>query len=502
MDPGSMADSLTDSLIVELSDPLADSAVLKQLALQCQTYSPIVGIEEAILPESLLLDITGCEIHFGGELGLAQQLWNELSADTYRTQMAVADSVGAAWAMAHFGVSARNPIQVVPPGRHIERLRSLPVAALRLSIKTLATLDKLDVRSIGQLERIPRATLPARFGKEPLLRLDQAWGTAHELIVPESIPASLNAVWNAEEAVANRELLEQVQRELLDQLLVKLLPQRMGIRELLCSCSGVVDSVDLTLRLIQPSVDRQHLWNLLRLEWERLERGFQTSRTLPPRCLNEGMTSIRLVIEHIAPLRVRQQTLFDLEPDRKQALAFRQFVERLSSRLGSQAVLSIRLVPDPQPESSWESFSSDSSATESKNKSVSRGDSKSGGLNRDEACVWDDATSRFIASTGYEWQCSLARSRPLRLLKSPELLRVFVATSHAPHCNAPPQRIGWGGRTLRVTRVWGPERIETGWWREDDVCRDYYRIEIDSGQHLWIFRCLRTNHWFLHGFYD
>ena len=96
----------------------------------------------------------------------------------------------------------------------------------------------------------------------------------------------------------------------------------------------------------------------------------------------------------------------------------------------------------------------------------------------------------------------LARSRPLRLLKSPELLRVFVATSHAPHCNAPPQRIGWGGRALRVTRAWGPERIETGWWREDDVCRDYYRVEIDSGQHLWIFRCLRTSHWFLHGFYD
>lgn len=464
-------------LIAEPSDPATDRAVLRQLALQCQTYSPIVGLEESDTPESLLLDITGCESHFGGEQGLARQLWTEFSASTYRTQIAVADTVGAAWAIAHFGVSNSSPIAVVPTGQHIGRLRTLPIAGLRLLPKILITLDKLDVRSIGQLEKLPRTTLPARFGKQLLQRLDQAWGTAHELITPETVQTRLSAVWNSEEAHANREFLEQIQRELLDQLLVKLLPQRTGIRELECRYSGTVDVVFFTLRLLQPSVDRRHLWDLLRLEWERQERGFQASPNRQPRCLTEGMTSIRLEISTTAPLKVRQQSLFDLEPDQKQAQAFRQFVERLSSRLGSQSVLRAQPIPEAQPE-----FSCD-------------------------YCSWDEAASKFVTMESNAWERSLARSRPMWLLKCPEPLRVvspvtFSPGAHSPPLNGSPRRVWWGTRQLQIARAWGPERIETGWWREQDVRRDYYRIETDQGQHLWIFQCQQTGDWFLHGCYE
>lgn len=47
----------------------------------------------------------------------------------------------------------------------------------------------------------------------------------------------------------------------------------------------------------------------------------------------------------------------------------------------------------------------------------------------------------------------------------------------------------------------GPERIESGWWDEQDVGRDYYAARNERGQKLWIFRDHRTRAWFLHGLF-
>jgi protein ImuB len=49
--------------------------------------------------------------------------------------------------------------------------------------------------------------------------------------------------------------------------------------------------------------------------------------------------------------------------------------------------------------------------------------------------------------------------------------------------------------------VSGPERIESGWWDEQDVARDYYTAQNDHGQRLWVFRDHRTRAWFLHGLF-
>jgi protein ImuB len=56
-------------------------------------------------------------------------------------------------------------------------------------------------------------------------------------------------------------------------------------------------------------------------------------------------------------------------------------------------------------------------------------------------------------------------------------------------------------RTYRVARYWGPERIETGWWRGRSVRRDYYRVETDGGLWFWIFRHIDDGQWFLHGMF-
>ena len=86
----------------------SDREALEKLADWCGRFSPVVGIEEAAAPESLLLDITGLDALFGGEAQLAGEILRELAARGLTAVVAVADTIGAAWAMAHFGTGDRE----------------------------------------------------------------------------------------------------------------------------------------------------------------------------------------------------------------------------------------------------------------------------------------------------------------------------------------------------------------------------------------------------------
>ena len=45
------------------------------------------------------------------------------------------------------------------------------------------------------------------------------------------------------------------------------------------------------------------------------------------------------------------------------------------------------------------------------------------------------------------------------------------------------------------------ERIESGWWDEHDVRRDYITLDINGGR-AWVFRELSTQAWYLHGWWS
>ena len=62
---------------------------------------------------------------------------------------------------------------------------------------------------------------------------------------------------------------------------------------------------------------------------------------------------------------------------------------------------------------------------------------------------------------------------------------------------AVPTDILYRGRWQRVNRYWGPERIESGWWRGRAIRRDYYRLELATGLRFWVYKTLPGNRWFL-----
>jgi protein ImuB len=79
--------------------------------------------------------------------------------------------------------------------------------------------------------------------------------------------------------------------------------------------------------------------------------------------------------------------------------------------------------------------------------------------------------------------------RPLWLLAAPQPLREVAARPHY--------------RETALALVAGPERIESGWWDDDDVKRDYFVAQTPDHSTLWIYRERRApGGWYLHGVFS
>ncbi len=430
-------------------DPTGDVAALKKLARWCRRYSPIVGLADAEQPASLLFDISGCAHLFGGEEALARHVLRDLARLKLIAHVAIADTVGTAWAAAFcLSLKAGRAPVVVPPGEQAVALRQLPVESLRLPSHIVETLRELDLRTIGQLLQLPRETLPSRFGPELLLRLDQALGSIPEMIVPERPDEPVAARWGCEEPIDNALAIEAVLRRLLRRVVCSVAARGEGIVRLDLSLTcAEQEPVRISIGCIRPTLHRKHLLELIRLQLERLQ-------------LTRGVVDFLVRVTATAPLDVSQPSLFGDGEQRDSRRELDVLLNRLASRLGRAAVLYPELCADHQPERAI-TFHSVVSTTKTKPPPM---------------------------------EMSLLRARPLRMLPRPVPVAVMSVVP-----DGPPIRMHWRNLDHRIVHAEGPERIETGWWRQVPIRRDYYRVDTDHGARYWLFRAVDDGHWFLHG---
>ena len=180
------ARAMIPALAVADDDPAADAALLAAIADWAERYTPLVSIQEAwsaggATGKQITLDITGCAHLFGGESELVGDCVARLERQGFAARAVIADTPGAAAALARFGPDS---VSVVPPGGTAAVLKPLPLAALRLAPETVAAMDRVGLKRIGQIVGAPRAPLAARFGRTLIQRLDQALGSEEEAISP------------------------------------------------------------------------------------------------------------------------------------------------------------------------------------------------------------------------------------------------------------------------------------------------------------------------------
>jgi protein ImuB len=495
-----------------LHDPEADRRLLQLLAGWCMRYSPLVGMEQADEPSALFFDITGCSHLFGGEEGMAIQVARNFEHAGYFVRVALADTIGAAWAAVRFrSHSSRHtpcaverlgeltnaelqkftgsscaadgtrsvPATIIPPGQQSTLLRELPVAALRLPADVVETLHELGIRQIDQLQSLPRSSLPARFGPSVLERLDQMHGLTQELIIPVPPAEPVEADWSFEEPTADRCAIESILRGLIGEITEMLVARQEGAQRLVCCllCAGK-EPVRLAIGTLQPTAVATHLCELVRLQLERIT-------------LAGEVLAVHVEVTASGPLGAQQQEFFDAGINRDGQKHLAVLLDRLSSRLGEKAVLRPRLYPDPQPE-----YASRLETVLTHDRPVPHS-----ALRIPHSALPNPKSKTrnpkfFPPVPDYQFTTTLS-ARPLCLKPRPIPIEVISVVP-----DGPPIRFRWRTAEHLIQCSWGPERIETGWWRGPHVGRDYYRVETATGQRFWLFRQNATGKWFLHGAFE
>ncbi|MGE8293289.1 MAG: DNA polymerase Y family protein, partial [Sphingobacterium sp.] len=150
----------------------------------------------------------------------------------YDVQMSIADTIGAAWAIARFG----KENSIIKADMQFDALLTLPAPALRLEAPVLARLQSLGLKTIGSFAAMPRTALRRRFGHHLLLRLDQAIGHEDEFIV------SIKPIFPYEERlpclepIRTADGIELALQQLLHAICKRLIGEGKGVREAVLQC--------------------------------------------------------------------------------------------------------------------------------------------------------------------------------------------------------------------------------------------------------------------------
>jgi protein ImuB len=483
------ARAILPALVVAPHDPAADARLLAAIAEWCDRYTPLVALTP---PDGLMLDITGAAHLVGGEAALAADLRTRLTAQSFTAETAIAPTAGAAWGLARFGLAS----PVIDEDLLEDALAPLPVAALRIDPDTAAGLDRVGLKTIGDLMQRPRSPLAARFGAPLLWRLDQALGRDQEAINPRRpVPP----------AVVEARLAEPLMREAdvatvaanLARDLCHLLEERgHGASALELAVFRVDGHVRrMAIGTAAPSRDAGLIIKLIGLKLghlaDPLEAGF-------------GFDLVRLAATAVEPCDARAHALPAIEDD--PALAEERVVmlaDRLAARFGRGAVLRPMLADTHWPEAAatLAPFAPRTGERTPPHAVSPTGAALRAALRASLAHEDRLASVRRDVATP-----TLGPARPLRLFHPPEPVEIIAEVP-----DGPPLRLRWRRRSLRIVAAEGPERIAALWWqgklRENTRPRDYYRVADETGRRLWVFRdgLYSTQgpppRWFVHGLF-
>src|SRR5262249_3092557 len=150
------ARAIAPGIVALDADPEGDAEALRRLAHWCGRYSPWTRTGGV---DGIWLDLTGVAHLFGDELSLAADLVARLRRQGITARAAIADTPGAASALARGG---RERITVVPSGAQKLALALLPVSALRLPLETIELMDRLGLRRFRDLYQLPPPSMVPR----------------------------------------------------------------------------------------------------------------------------------------------------------------------------------------------------------------------------------------------------------------------------------------------------------------------------------------------------
>ncbi len=470
------AHAMCPDLITRARMPHAEAAFLGALRRWAGKFSPWVAEEP---PASLIVDLTGCAHLFGGEEALMAQVAEDCADLGLTVQAGIADTAGAAWALARYagrgaaparsgdaidqeayatraravkrrhwerggpapprGTPEGGTMRIAPPGQTVRAIASLPVAALRLDAEMVEALGRLGLRRVEDILGQPRAGLARRFGRGLVQRLDQALGTEPEPISPAKPPAHFGVRLTLPDPIGLESDIAAAIDRLLPRLEVLLTEKGRGARRVRLECHRADHTMDWAeVGLARPSAEPDRIRPLLMMKVPDIDAGFGIDRVRIEATVTEPVYAVqhRGHADAAAAAQTRQSG----------AAAFEILIGRLGARIGMDAITRQHPADSHIPEKAVKTL----------------------------AAAWSEPARH--------WDPPPA-PRPLRIWR-PEP----VMAEDTPDL---PLSFRWRRQTYEIAAASGPERIAPEWWLDDPEwrsgVRDYWRVTTVGGGRLWLY---------------
>ena len=418
----------------------AEQQVLDQLAQWSYQFTPRLSLE---FPQALLLEVKSSLLLFGGLNNLTQRIREGCQQQGYRPCLTVTPSPRASWLLARAGTN----IQI----NQVDALRStlgqLPLANLDLAPRTLQRLHKTGLNNLRDLWRLPRADLGRRYGLELLKTLDQISADQSHLLATFEQPLIFSAEQDLPIAMESWSQFWPAIQHLLKTLIDFLQRRNVATAHFELSFFHANDvRSELFIGLRKPSQNLDHLCLLVR---ERLDH-----YSLPA-----SVIAVKLTTESIRPYQAEERHLFQPHNHHQNDESWQNLLDQLQARLGPDSIQTLRLNDDHRPECSQSSALY--GTTEPKVKKPAQSSKQLSPQSSEHP---------FVHPTN---------PRPYWLLPQPKPLRI---TDY----QIQPQG----------------ERIESGWWDQHPIRRDYHIATDHHGSCCWVFRDLQQpERWYLHGLF-
>ena len=424
-------------------DEEKELATLAHLAQWAYQFTPNVSIKA---PHSLLLDVEGCLKLFSGIDNLKSKIVDGLTNLGFNVVMGINRTPLSAL------LFAESEKMEVNPSNHVKQsVSDIPIHFLRADDGIIENLQQMGIVSVKQLLDLPIDGLNRRFG---VFFTDYLQRLTGEVPDPQMYvgdkPRFMSDVTFLSD-VTNIESLVFPIKRLLGELQDFLRCRQLLINQFSFTLSHRSHSPrSFSVYLANPDNDAAMFLMLSQLQLEKIDDIPEVDNiSLSAKTFFEAETSSGDLFHGT---RFKQKD-GRIHSKAGEANAVR-LLNMLTARLGRQSCFGISLENDHRPERAWKTVQL---------------------ANKD---YWNPETAE-------------PNTRPVYLLPTPKQLG---CDSNEPYMSG------------KLELMQGPERIDFGWWDNQNISRDYYVCRHECGALYWIYLDRDDKkddrNWYLHGIFS